>query len=223
MFPKQPVAHDSKRHAQPVSEGASTALLGASASPRSSYAHLADIYTSHTPPFSPREGPAHHRSVILRQRARRVGEVGKVGVNGSHRLDPIVEKLGVLIIRDLEWTSQALADGLFPLQCPSHQIAMQMGDPLSSIHQLGSRLFILSLDRLPQHCSPHACVTCLCTDDHIHDSQRQRQWVPPFVIPQPVLSRSLSLVVCLLGKAFECVISVPPTTALYLFPRYWDR
>lgn len=78
--------------------------------------HLADIYTSHTPPFSPQEGPAHHRSVVLRQRARRVGEVGKVGVNSSHRLDPIVEKLGVLIIRDLERTSQALADSPFPLQ-----------------------------------------------------------------------------------------------------------
>lgn len=53
------------------------------------------------------EGSAYHRSVVLRQRPRRVGKVGKVGVNGGHRLDAIVEKLGVFIIRDLEQASQA--------------------------------------------------------------------------------------------------------------------
>lgn len=53
------------------------------------------------------EGPAHHRSVVLRQRPRSVGKVGKVGVNGSHRLDAIMEKLGVFIVRDLQQTSQA--------------------------------------------------------------------------------------------------------------------
>lgn len=76
-----------------------------------------------------------------------------------------MEKLGVLIIRDLAQTSQELAGSFL-------SNSMQMGDPLPSIHQVGSQLFISSLDRSPQHCSPNAHVLCLCTDDHILDSQR---------------------------------------------------
>lgn len=83
--------------------------------PGISYVHLTSI--SGCPSSIVKGGePAHHGSVILRQRARSVGETGKIGVNGSHRLDPIVEKFGVFIIRDLEGTSQDMRR--YPLPHP---------------------------------------------------------------------------------------------------------
>lgn len=60
-----------------------------------------------------------------------------------------MEKFGILIVRDLVQTSQALADGL------SIKFPCRRGDPLPSIHQAGFQFFILSLDRSPQDGSPH--------------------------------------------------------------------
>lgn len=82
-------------------------FLDDSVLPGISYVHLTSI--SGCPSSIVKGGePAHHGSVILGKRARSVGETGKIGVNGSHRLDPVVEKFGVFIIRDLEGTSQGM-------------------------------------------------------------------------------------------------------------------
>lgn len=59
-------------------------------------------------PVGEGQGAAHHGSVILWERARGIGKIGKVGVNDSHRLDPVMQKFGVFIIRDLQGTSHGI-------------------------------------------------------------------------------------------------------------------
>ena len=101
--------------------------------PGISYAHLTSI--SGCPSSTVRRGePAHHGSIILGQRARSVCETGKDGVDGSHRLDPVVEKFGILIIRDLEGTSQGIRRQPPPHPTSSTSNAHSGGDlPLECI------------------------------------------------------------------------------------------
>ena len=130
--------------------------------PGLSYAHLTLI--SGCPSSTVKWGePAHHGSVILGQRARSVCETGKVGVNGSHRLDPVVEKFGVLVIRDLEGSGQGIRRQPLPYPMTSTSNAHSGGD-------------------LPLECTPvGSSMGCHWAREH-H---------PPLAILQPTYCASL--------------------------------
>lgn len=104
-------------------------------------------------------GPAHHGSVILGQRARGVGEIGKVGVNGGHRLDSVMEEFGVFIIRDLEGTNQGVRRWPPPLSSVlTPKIPQWEGVPPPRMHPHWAR----------DHCCPaHLLCLLACENPHL--------------------------------------------------------
>lgn len=126
-----------------------------------------------------------------------------------------MEKFGILIVRDLVQTSQALADGLsikFPcrreIPCPAY---IKLDSNSSYYHWTDHRRTGAHMPASPAY---EQTTTCVTAKDKARDCP---------LCDNPTcdgLSQTLSLATCLPRRVFKHSISILPATALCIFSKF---